>query len=268
MIAETPSPQLRSLLTGHERREDNRCWRPSGTPTALLVYTRAGRAVVRLGSGEEQVVSGGDTVLWAPGARHDFECRESAEPWELVWAHFRPREQWRDWHVWPDGAGVVRIRATDSLRSQIDVALLEMDGHAHTALPRATELAVNALERALLLLDAAHPRSQQVNERVQEAVAFIAGHIDRPLSVQVVADNVRLSPSRLSHLFTQELGLPPARYVELRRMGRARALLETTSLPIYAIAEAVGFSSQFYFATRFKVLEGVTPTVWRREAHR
>ena len=252
MIVETPSPQLRNLLTGHERRVENRCWRLNGTPTALLVHTRAGRAFVRDAEGE-QVISSGDTVLWAPGATHDFGCREGAEPWEIVWAHFRPREQWRDWRVWPAGAGVVRIPSpTEGLRALIGDALLEMDGHADSALPRAAELAGNALERALLWLDAACPGPQQVDDRIQEAVLFIASRVDRPLTVAAIADAVRLSPSRLSHLFQQELGVPPARYIELRRMGRARALLETTSLPIRAIAQATGFNSQYYFATRFK----------------
>lgn len=191
-----------------------------------------------------------------------------AEPWELVWAHFRPREQWRDWRMWPAlGAGVARIPSpTERLRARIDDALLEMDNYAHSSLPRATEFASNALERALLWLDAAHPGQLQINDRVEEAVLFIAGHLDRPLSVRAIADSVRLSPSRLSHLFKQELGLPPARYVELRRMGRARALLESTSLSVGAIAQATGFSSQYYFATRFKALELVTPSDWRRRA--
>ncbi len=253
-------------MTGHERRAENRCWRPNGTPTALLVHTRVGRAFVRVDAGE-QVISPGDTVLWAPGATHDFGCRTGAEPWELVWAHFRPREQWRDWRMWPTGTGVARIPApTEGLRGLIDDALLEMDGHAHSGLPRASEFGGNALERALLWLEAAHPGPQQVNERIQEAVLFIASHIDRPLTVTAIADAVHLSPSRLSHLFTEQLGLPPARYVELRRIGRARALLDTTSLPIHAIAQSTGFSSQYYFATRFKALEGVTPSEWRREA--
>ncbi len=268
MLAETPSPQLRNLLTGHERRVENRCWRPNGTPTALLVHTRASRAFVRVDA-REHVMLSGDTVLWAPGAAHDFGCYLHEQPWELVWAHFRPREQWRDWRVWPVGTGVVQIPSpTEGLRALIDDALLEMDGHAHSALPRASELAGNSLERALLWLDAAHPGPQHVDDRIQEAVLFIASHIDRPLSVQLIADAVGLSPSRLSHLFTHELGLSPARYVELRRMGRARALLETTSLSIRAIAEAAGFSSQYYFATRFKALEGVSPSDWRRVARR
>jgi AraC family transcriptional regulator of arabinose operon len=52
---------------------------------------------------------------------------------------------------------------------------------------------------------------------------------------------VALSPSRFSHLFTEQVGIPPARFVELRRIERAQALLASSSLPIGAIAEVAGF---------------------------
>ena len=98
---------------------------------------------------------------------------------------------------------------------------------------------------------------------MQEAVLFIADHLDRPLSVPEIAGAVQLSPSRLSHLFTEQVGSPPGRFVELRRIERAQALLASSALPIGAIARATGFSSQFYFATRFRALAGMSPSEWR-----
>ena len=63
---------------------------------------------------------------------------------------------------------------------------------------------------------------------------------------------------------TEQLGVPPARFVERRRIERAQGLLESSALPIGAIAEITGFSSQFYFANRFAVITGMSPTAWRR----
>ena len=82
----------------------------------------------------------------------------------------------------------------------------------------------------------------------------------------VIADAVQLSPSRLSHLFKEQTGVTPARFVELRRIDRAKGLLESSSLSIGAIAAATGFSSQFYFANRFRAATGTSPTSWRRRA--
>jgi AraC family transcriptional regulator, arabinose operon regulatory protein len=260
---------VRPLLTGHEIRDGNLCWRPRGTPTALLVYTRTGSAVLRLsGRDDEQMISAGDAVLWAPGVPQHFGRSPGGEPWELVWAHFRPREHWHGWLKWPHlGLGVARIPAPpNGRRARIDAALLEMDGYAHSGLFHATDLALNALERALLWLDAAGPEPPRLDDRVEKAVLFVAGNLDRHLTIQAIADAVHLSPSRLTHLFTQEVGTSPARFVELRRIERAKALLESSSSSIGAISRATGFSSQHYFATRFKTTTGVSPSDWRRQA--
>lgn len=262
---ETPYAGVDNLLTGTERRDGSWCWRPGGTPTPLLIHTRSGRAVLRVG-GAEHAISAGDTILWAPGAPQDFGS--GGDPWTIVWAHFRPREAWPAWLGWPQlGAGVARIAApAATLRARIEAALLEMDRFAHSGVPRAADFASNALERGLLWLDAASPGMRQLDDRVREAVLFVAAQLDRPLGVRDIADAVHLSPSRLTRLFTEQLGTPPARFVEGRRLERAQALLESSSLSVGAVAEATGFSSQYYFAARFKVLTGVTPTDWRRRA--
>lgn len=267
----TPYPNVPHLLTGHERRGPSWCWRPRGTPTQLLLYTRSGGGLVRTaGTGAEHQIRTGDSVVWAAGAPQDFGCRDTTEPWEIVWAHFHPREHWHDLLGWPLlGAGVARMPAPPRrMRERIDAALLEMDASAHSPSPHAVDFAFNALERGLLWLDAANPEAARLDDRLHDAILFIARRLGGRLSVAGVADAVQLSPSRLSHLFTEQLGMPPARFIELRRIERARTLLESSSMPIGAVAGAAGFSSQFYFATRFKALVGVTPSDWRRRAIR
>jgi len=264
-LRESPYPSVERILTGHERRLDDRCWRPRGTPSLLLIHTRSGRAEVRIGGSHRQVISSGDTVLWQPGATHDFGTRGTTEPWELIWTHFHAREQWRDWLAWPMIApGVGFISAPpDRLRARIEDALLEMDGYAKSALPGAPEFALNALERALLWLGSTDLGPARMDEHVREAVLFISRHLHERVSIGAVADAVYLSPSRLAHLFKQQTGMPVGRFIEQRRMERAQSMLESTSLPIGAISDATGFSSQFYFAARFRTLTGLSPTEWR-----
>ena len=127
-------------------------------------------------------------------------------------------------------------------------------------------LATNALERALLWLEAASPGDDRMDGRLHDAMDFIARNLEQPLDVGTIAAAVNLSSSRLTHLFTAQVGMPPSRYVEQRRLERARHLLTSTSMTIDAIARATGFSSQFYFAARFKADCGSTATAWRKRA--
>ena len=137
---------------------------------------------------------------------------------------------------------------------------------AHARTTHAVPLAMNALERALLWLDAASPGVDQLDGRIHDALDFVARHMHQPLDVATIAAAVNLSPSRLSHLFSEQVGMPPSRYVEHRRLERAQHLLASTSMTVGAIARASGFSSQFYFATRFKQHTGVDPSTWRANA--
>ena len=265
---ETPYAAVERVLTGHEQRVTSECWRPHGTPTPLLIHTCSGQGLVRVdGDGDTHVQAPGDTILWLADTTQDFAAGRE-EPWEIVWAHFHPRERWYEWFGWPVlGRGVLRIPAPPRrIRSRITDALLAMNSFARSGFPRASDFALNALEQALLWLDAANPAPVRLAEPVQEAILFISRHLDQPLSVQEIAAAACLSPSRFAHVFTQQVGVSPARFVEQRRIARARVLLESTSLPIGAVSDAIGYSSQFYFATRFRALTGMSPSDWRRRS--
>jgi AraC family transcriptional regulator of arabinose operon len=261
----TPAPRVGPLLAGHERREQSACWRPRGTPTALLVHTRAGHGTVRTDAGADRVIGPGDTILWGAGACQDFANVNDREPWEIIWAHFTPRPHWQEWFDWPRLGPKTYLLSSPpapALTRIVD-ALLEMHASAHSASHRAPEFAFNALERALLWLGASHPGPHQLDPRVHEAILMITRLLDTPLDTTSLAAAVHLSPSRLTHLFTAQLGMPPGRFIERRRIEHAQSLLDATAMPVGRIARAAGFKNQFYFATRFRVHTGITPTQWR-----
>ncbi len=261
----TPSPEVTDLLTGRERRGPTWTWRPRGTATPLLIHTLAGQGRVHTAGSGKREVSAGDTVLWLGGAVHDFGCVDEHEPWEIVWCHFRPREHWRDWFDWPlADRGVLRVESpTERTRAGVEEALLDMDAGVRGWSPHATDIGLNALERALLWLRGSDEGRAESDDRIEEAVLFIARHLADQLTVPMIADAVQLSVSRFSHLFKETVGVPPARFVELRRIERAQTLLTSTSMTVGGIARATGFSSQFYFATRFRELHGASPSEWR-----
>ena len=82
-------------------------------------------------------------------------------------------------------------------------------------------------------------------------------------TLQQLADRVGLAPSYLAELFVDQLGQPPHRYLNERRIDRARQLLETSDVTITALALSLGFSSSQHFARVFRQLAGVTPTGYR-----
>lgn len=70
-------------------------------------------------------------------------------------------------------------------------------------------------------------------------------------------------PGHLVRTFSLRFGLPPHRYLDARRVERARSLL-LDGTPPAATAAAVGFHDQAHLHRRFVRLVGVTPGRYAR----
>jgi YesN/AraC family two-component response regulator len=99
---------------------------------------------------------------------------------------------------------------------------------------------------------------------IREAIDYINNHLKNELTQKEVADHVHLNPSYLSVLFKEHVKLTFSEYVTRRRIQRAKELLISTNLPINDIAEESGYKTAKYFIKIFKELEGMTPSVYRK----
>lgn len=70
---------------------------------------------------------------------------------------------------------------------------------------------------------------------------WIRTNLTRRLTVEVLAERVRMSPRNFSRAFTRSVGLSPARAVERLRLEVARERVEHSTTPIEAIAREAGF---------------------------
>ena len=104
----------------------------------------------------------------------------------------------------------------------------------------------------------------RTNDAIVQAVQYIGEHLFEPLSVEKVADAVRLSPSHFSRLFRSTTGFSPHEYIMLHRIDEAKALLQSTALSVKEIAFRVGYRSEVNFITAFTDKTGASPTQFRR----
>ena len=107
-----------------------------------------------------------------------------------------------------------------------------------------------------------------MDPRIQEALARLHERYGGPLPIRDLARAVNLSPSRFAHVFREQLGTSPARYVRALRMTCARLLLERTSLSIEEVMAQVRLSDPSRFTRDFLRMYGRTPTGWREAADR
>lgn len=103
------------------------------------------------------------------------------------------------------------------------------------------------------------PGGAQAHPIVRRTVEYIADHFDQPLSIQSLADELGISPSYFSSLFSKCMGVGFHEYLTRFRMEEARQLLTATRYPINQIAVTVGYADQSSFTKAFKRVTGITP---------
>jgi transcriptional regulator GlxA family with amidase domain len=97
----------------------------------------------------------------------------------------------------------------------------------------------------------------------RELQDWIVGHPGEDLSVEALARRVSMSPRHFARTFDREVGLTPAKFVELARLERARAQLEQTLLPVEIIAGQCGFGSPENMRRTFQRILKVSPQDYR-----
>lgn len=94
---------------------------------------------------------------------------------------------------------------------------------------------------------------------ISAAVEYIREHMDEPVTVNDLAEQVCMSPSAFAHLFRESVGVSPYQFVKGVRLDRARVILVEEGLSVSEVARAVGYSSLSHFINEFKRHYGVTP---------
>jgi transcriptional regulator GlxA family with amidase domain len=99
---------------------------------------------------------------------------------------------------------------------------------------------------------------------LQHTRAWALDRLDRPLDVRALARQACMSPRSFARHFRRETGITPAQWVLEQRTRAAQALLETTDLPIEAVATRTGFGSAATLRLHFSRRLATTPTAYRR----
>ena len=85
------------------------------------------------------------------------------------------------------------------------------------------------------------------------------------LSLRAIAGSLNVNASYLSTRFKQETGCTLTEYVNQKRIEHAAYLLQTTHMPIYAVAQSCGIQDENYFVKIFKRYTQKTPRQFRQE---
>lgn len=103
---------------------------------------------------------------------------------------------------------------------------------------------------------AGHVRTTEPDRRVRQMIKWVNDNLDGARGIKEAADGVGLSPSRASHLFVEETGLPFRTYVLWLRLNRA-ADAHAGGLSLTQAAQVAGFADSAHLSRTFKRMFGI-----------
>ncbi|MFB4317168.1 GlxA family transcriptional regulator [Actinomadura sp. 21ATH] len=95
------------------------------------------------------------------------------------------------------------------------------------------------------------------------ARAWALARLDRPVTLAEMAARSSMSVRTFTRRFRQETGMAAGRWLVLRRVERARQLLEETDLPVDRVAAEAGFGTGASLRQHLQAELGVSPTAYR-----
>lgn len=265
---ETPKNRPPGVLaTEYYRKEYGYfCRRSKGTRDWLMMYTVSGAGIVESALRSFECKSG-DVVLIAPGTPQEYYTAEGSV-WEKMWCHFTPRPSFYSWLSFSENAeGVLYLQLEDlGIRDQVRNAFERLLHNGQSISPMSEELAVNALEEVILLLSRYQRERETVvlDPRIQEVVQYLMHNYSQQIQLGELAQMVCLSPSRLTHLFKEQVGRSITDILQKHRLKQAAKLLQSTSKSILDICTDVGFNSPAFFTRKFMSFYGVSPGTYRK----
>lgn len=243
--------------------------RPDGMKGYILNLTIKGTGKVFDGE-ETFYCRPGELLLFPPKTTHYYGRAPESSNWYHRWVYFRPRAYWADWLEWHSKKhGVGYMMLPEDALQEFDRLFANIEQTHKSGRRFAEELAMNLLERLLLRAMQEDPRAPEriMDARIIEACQFLTSNLAEEMRIEDVARHVCLSPSRLAHLFREQVGVNILRWREDQRVIRAKLLLQTTQAPIASIGRVVGYDDQLYFSRVFRKRVGVSPSDYRRKNH-
>lgn len=103
----------------------------------------------------------------------------------------------------------------------------------------------------------------QNHHRFADIVVWLDRNLHKPLKVRDMAEKSAMTERTFYRRFTDEVGCTPSKFLEIRRLFRAKQLLETGSV-VKTVSTKVGYKSALGFRNAFEAKYGLSPALYKR----
>jgi transcriptional regulator GlxA family with amidase domain len=101
-------------------------------------------------------------------------------------------------------------------------------------------------------------------DRFGDTLAWLREHLAEPVAVGDLAERAAMSPRTFARRFLASTGTTPLQWILTERTRLAQRLLETSELPVDAVAHKSGFGTPDNLRKHFARAVRTTPQAYRR----
>lgn len=166
------------------------------------------------------------------------------------------QKQFMQWLLWPiSSLHLARVNVVDLFTSYAERTM-----NAETL-----DETIEIYRQYLIELAKHHAQKRPVSREINDVLQFIGIHYERDITLEELAELVKMSPNYLSSLFKKEMQQNYADYLVQYRIEKAKEMLLGTYLKTYEVADKVGFVNHSYFSRSFKKMTGTSPREFRKQ---
>ena len=239
--------------------------RREGRDGYLLLYTQAGKGLLKYKGGEYKLLKG-SIALVDCNLPYEYRTFDNLDGnWTFYWLHFYSESaNFFMRMIYGDSFSVIDLgeappQIFDAVLKNLPYSdpenLLALNESVHHLLTQMIETA--GVPKTKQGKDATNKKM------IKEAVEYIKTNYWQPFVLEDVAKHFGSSKFHFIRVFKEITGVTPYRFLIVERVNVGKKLLQTTDFKIFEISVMTGFADEGHFIRTFKSISGVTPKAYR-----
>jgi AraC-like DNA-binding protein len=257
--------QSHLLYAGILTEAFNWCSKPDKHDFFEFLYIRDGKGTVYIND-NSFLVKSGDLLFYNKGVMH-WEKPDEEDPFKFVFFAYDYKKSLTDEPAYENNipalnhAGVYRFRLEAIFSELLNESSNLVDGYEIVCAHLLPILIMQIIRICNIISNKHDPSS--TSQMLKE---FIDSNFTQNLTLDTLSEVVYVSKDHLSHMFKNEIGMPPITYMINKRMTEAKILLRTLpDMSINEISKKIGYENSNYFSQLFKKCEGLSPIAYRNK---
>lgn len=236
--------------------------RKKGSPQFILIYCMEGCGWIYLGKTRYEL-SPNTYFIIPKTTEHHYGTYED-DPWSIYWMHFTGAKAGNFYERYADNFQPT-VKPVPYDERRIDL-FYEIYYSLENGLdPKNIEYAnIRCFEFICSFIYGIKKKHfGPENDQVRESIDFMKANIDKSLTIEDLANQLKYSVSHYSFLFKKATGTSPLHYFNQLKMQQACQYLNFTNLSSKEICFKLGFEDPYYFSRLFKKMMGFSPSKYR-----